>query len=107
MPVAGDSDGWTPAPEQLRALGRAGRAFVASLLAANEVAPTEAHHVWTAARARDALDRLRTLKRRARGFREHTQVERLMLAWEKQFQQAMYQLTRPNHEAEDDGETPI
>lgn len=96
MPDRSETDGdrWAPTTAQLRALGRPGRVFLMDVIAMNDVAPGESHLLLSAADAKDAVGRLKTLMRRAKTFRERLTCERLLLEHQRRFEGLMMQLTR-------------
>jgi hypothetical protein len=92
--AADGADSWAPTAAQLRALDRAGRSFLRDLIAKNDVAPTEAHLVLSAAEATDGITRLKTLMRRAKSFREQLTCARLLFEQQRRVEALMTQLMR-------------
>lgn len=83
---------WTPEPDDLAALTESGRAFVSRMLARYDFTPIEGLLLIEAGHAVSSLEAVREMSRAGRTLREAAAVERLELAWQKQFAALLAQL---------------
>lgn len=86
------TQGWTPAPAELGAVGKAGRQFVSEMLGAYEFTRSEGVLVIEAAHITDRLAALRSIARGSIEKAERLSLERLEQGWTRLLASVMCQL---------------